>query len=368
MLYQNQSESSPRLLVVIVNYRTAQLTINCLNSLVDRVKSLSGTQVVVVDNNSGDRSVEQIENAIQTEGWSDWAAVLPSEHNGGFAFGNNLAIRPLIKSRYPPDYVLLLNPDTIVRERSLQVLVEFMAENPTVGIAGSRLEDPDGTPQCSAFRFHTILSELDSALRLGIVSKLLSKWIIAPPVAAKPHQTDWVAGASMIVRRQVLETTGLMDEKYFLYYEEVDFCLQAYRSGWSCWYVPQSRVVHLVGQSSGVTNTKTVPQRLPKYWFDSRRRYFLKNHGWFYTILTDLVWLLGFTLWRCRRFLQRKPDNDPPFLIRDFLSNSALITLRDISQSFFLTFKFSVSPSQPPIFGGRTNESPPDLGDLGGLK
>jgi len=326
MLDQNQSESSLRLLVVIVNYRTAQLTINCLNSLVNEVQSLSGTQVVVVDNNSGDRSVEQIESAIQTQGWSDWASVLPTEQNGGFAFGNNQAIRPVLKSKYPADYVLLLNPDTIVRERSLQVLVEFMAENPTVGIAGSRLEDPDGTPQCSAFRFHTLVSELDSALRLGIVSRLLSKWIIAPPVASIPHQTDWVAGASMIIRREVFESTGLMDEEYFLYYEEVDFCLQAHRSGWSCWYVPESRVVHLVGQSSGVTNTKTIPQRLPKYWFDSRRRYFLKNHGWFYTALTDLVWLISFALGRCREFLQRKPNNDPPYLFKDFLSNSALTT------------------------------------------
>lgn len=329
MLYQNQSEQSPCLLVVIVNYRTAQLTINCLDSLVDEVKALSNTQVVVVDNNSGDRSVEKIESVIQTEDWSDWASVLPCEHNGGFAFGNNQAIRPVLNSQYPPDYYLLLNPDTIVRERSLQALVDFMEEHAQVGIAGSRLEDPDGTPQCSAFRFHTLLSELDSALRLGIISKLLARWITAPPVATTPHQTDWVAGASMIIRREVIETVGLMDEGYFLYYEEVDFCLQAHKSGWSCWYVPESRVVHLVGQSSGVTNTKVAAKRLPSYWFNSRRRYFLKNYGWFYTVLTDLVWLLSFVLGRCRRFLQRKPDNDPPYLLWDFFRHSASRTLNN---------------------------------------
>jgi len=325
MLNQNNSVRAPNLLVAIVNYRTPQLTINCLHSLVTEVRALSGIQVVVVDNNSGDRSVEQIKSAIKTEGWSDWASVLASKHNGGFAFGNNLAIRSALNSANSPPYFLLLNPDTVVRERSLSVLIDFMDNNPEVGIAGSRLEDPDGTPQCSAFRFHTWLSELDSALRLGIVSQLLAKWIIAPPVASVPCQTDWVAGASMIVRREVFETAGLMDEEYFLYYEEVDFCLQAHRSGWSCWYVPQSRVVHLVGQSSGVTNTKTPPKRLPSYWFDSRRRYFLKNHGWFYTALTDLVWLLSFALWRCRRVLQGKPDNDPPYLLSDFFGNSVLL-------------------------------------------
>jgi N-acetylglucosaminyl-diphospho-decaprenol L-rhamnosyltransferase len=325
MFYPNQSERSPCVLVVIVNYRTPQLTINCLHSLVSEVRALSGTQVVVVDNHSGDRSSEQIESAIAREGWSDWATVLSVKHNGGFAFGNNLVLRSGLNSGNPPPYFLLLNPDTVVRERSLQVLVDFMEHNAQVGIAGSRLEDPDGTPQCSAFRFHTLFSELDSALRLGIISKLLDKWVIAPPVASTPHQTDWVAGASMIIRREVLETSGLMDEAYFLYYEEVDFCLQAHKSGWSCWYVPESRVVHLVGQSSGVTNKKIIPQRLPQYWFDSRRRYFLKNHGWCYTALTDLVWLMGFTLWRCRRVFQGKPDRDPPYLWRDFFSNSVLL-------------------------------------------
>ena len=306
MFYQNQSQQSLRLLIVIVNYRTAQLTINCLNSLVDEVCALSGTQVVVVDNNSGDRSLEEIEDVIQTEGWSHWASVLPSEQNRGFAAGNNLIIRSVLKSRYPPDYVLLLNPDTMVRKRSLSILVDFMEEHSQVGIAGSRLEDADGTPQCSAFRFHTLFSELDSALRLGIVSRLLAKWVVAPPVALTPHQTDWVAGASMMIRSEVFKTIGLMDEGYFLYYEEVDFCLQARKSGWSCWYVPQSRVVRLVEQSSRITNSKSISRRLLKYWFDSRRRYFLKHYGWFYAALTDLVWLLSFVLAGQKSHPQRK--------------------------------------------------------------
>ena len=325
MSYQNQSARSSPLLVVIVNYRTPSLTINCLHSLVSEVQLLPGMQVVIVDNDSGDRSVEQIKNAIKTEGWSDWASVLPAQHNGGYAFGNNLAIRSALKSSNPPSYFLLLNPDTFVRPQSLKLLVDFMNQHPEVGIAGSRLEDSDGTPQCSAFRFHTLLSELDSALRLGIVSKLLANWVVAPQVSSNPCPTDWVAGASMIVRRNVFETVGLMDEEYFLYYEEVDFCLQANKSGWSCWYVPASRVVHLVGQSSGVTNTKTPPQRRPQYWFNSRRRYFLKNYGWLYTVLTDVVWLLSFTLWRFRRFIQGKPDNDPPHLLGDFWDNSVLL-------------------------------------------
>jgi GT2 family glycosyltransferase len=128
----------------------------------------------------------------------------------------------------------------------------------------------------------------------------------------------------MVIRREVFASVGLLDEKYFLYFEEVDFCFQAKKAGWECWYVPASRVVHLVGQSSGVTDRKRPPKRLPKYWFDSRRRYFLKNYGWLYAVLADLAWLSGFILWRWRRAIQRKPDTDPPRMMSDFLLNSVL--------------------------------------------
>lgn len=321
----NQLDNPTRLLVVIVNYRTAGLTIDCLHSLVSEVQSLPGTRVVVTDNASGDDSPTKIQTAIDTEGWGDWVSFQPLECNGGFAYGNNAAIRPALESPNPPPYILLLNPDTIVRPGALKALVDFMDEHPEVGIAGSRLEDPDGTPQRSAFRFHTIFSELDSGLRLGFISKLLSNWVVAPPVSDQVGSTDWVAGASMIIRREVFEAAGLMDEDYFMYYEEMDFCLQAKKAGWSCWYVPQSHVVHLVGQSSGVTDTKRPPKRLPQYWFNSRRRYFLKNHGWLYTAIADAVWTVSFALWRVRRVIQRKPDQDPPHFLSDFLRNSIFL-------------------------------------------
>jgi hypothetical protein len=199
-----------------------------------------------------------------------------------------------------------------------------MERHPDAGIAGSRLEDPDGTPQCSAFRFHTFWSELDYGLRLGLVTQLLSKWIVAPPISDIACPTDWVAGASMIIRREVIEQVGLIDEGYFMYYEEMDFCLQAFRSKWKCWYVPESRVIHLVGQSSGVTNKKGTTKRRPQYVFDSRRRYFLKNYGSLYLIAADFLWLISFSIWRLRRILQRKPDGDPPYLLWDSLCNSFL--------------------------------------------
>ncbi|MEZ6191207.1 MAG: glycosyltransferase family 2 protein [Phycisphaerales bacterium] len=313
------------LLIVIVNYRTADLTVDCLRSLADEVNSLGGVRVVVTDNQSGDDSPTKIQQAIDENRWSNWASLMPLARNGGFAYGNNEAIRPALASDNPPDFVLLLNPDTVIRPSAVKELIGFMQQNPEAGIAGSRLEDPDGTPQRSAFRFHSIRSELDDGLRLGFISKLLRNQCVAPPVRDDTHQTDWVAGASMIVRRKVFDAIGLMDEGYFMYYEEVDFCLRANRAGWPCWYVPASRVVHLVGQASGVTVQKTRPKRRPSYWFDSRRRYFLKNHGWFYTTLADAVWALSFATFRVRQLIQRKPDTDPPKLLYDFLRHSTVL-------------------------------------------
>lgn len=325
MTATTQPERLPRLMVVILNYKTADLTIGCLESLVGEVQAAPDMQVVVVDNNSQDGSAEQIQAAIDAQGWKSWATLMPLDRNDGYASGNNAAIRPALSSAQPPQYFLILNPDTVVRAGAVQALVDFMDQHPQVGIAGSRLEDPDGTPQCSAFRFPSILGELEGSIRLGIVSNLLSRWKVAPPVPETTCQTDWVAGASMIVRREVFETAGLMDEKYFLYFEEVDFCIAAHRAGWDCWYVPTSRVVHYVGQSSGVTDTKRKPKRRPAYWFDSRRRFFIKNYGWLYAIATELVWATGFALWRLRRAIQQKPDEDPPQLLSDFLLNSVLV-------------------------------------------
>ena len=310
-----------RLLVVILNYRTAQLTIDCLQSLVLEIQALPGAQIIVADNDSQDGSVEQIAAAIASEGWNKWVSLRPLSSNGGFAMGNNSVIRLAIQSPLPPKYFLLLNPDTVVHPGGLTELVTFMDQHPEAGIAGSRLENPDGSPQHSAFRFPSIFSELDYGLHIGIVTALLKKWEVAPPISEKICQTDWLSGASMMIRYEVFAAVGLLDEHYFMYYEELDFCLQAHKSGWSCWYVPQSRVIHLVGQSSGF-NT---PKRRPQYWFDSRRRYFLKNHGWLYTAIADATWMVSFMTRRLREIFQSQSDTEPPYLLNDFWANSVFV-------------------------------------------
>lgn len=315
----HDSPAATRLLVAIVNYRTPNMTIDCLRSLEPEVRTLGRTKVVVADNASGDGSPQRIQAAIEEHGWSSWASILPLDRNGGFSFGNNAIIRPAMESADKPAFVLLLNSDTLACPGALAGLLEFMESHPEVGIAGSRVEEPDGTRQHSRYRFHSVWSELDSGLRLGLVTRILRKHVIAPPLVDTDHPTDWVVGASMIVRRQVFEDIGLLDPGYFLYFEEADFCLNARRAGWPCWYVPASRIVHLVGQSSGITNPLSPPVRRPRYWFESRHRYFVKNHGRAYALCTDVAWAMGFALWRVRRTVQRKPDTDPPHMLWDFL-------------------------------------------------
>ncbi|MFN0242933.1 MAG: glycosyltransferase family 2 protein [Planctomycetota bacterium] len=310
-----------RLLIAIVNYRTGALVADCLRSLASEMAELPGALAVVADNASGDGSVELLERTIAEHGFGAWARVLALPANGGFSYGNNRATERFLDHAAVdrPEYVLFLNPDTVVRPGALRALLAFMDAHADVGIAGSRLEDPDGTPQHCRFRFLSIPGELEHTLQIGAVSRVLARYKIAPPLVDHAHPIDWVSGASMIVRRAVFDDVGLMDEEYFLYYEELDFTLRAARAGWPCWFVPESRVVHLVGQSTGVTNRHEPPKRRPRYWFDSRRRYFVKNYGPTYCAIASLAWLAGTLLRRAIGFVRRRPVDDPPHLVADFL-------------------------------------------------
>lgn len=311
--------------VVLVNYCTRDLTLACLRSLASEIAVHPGSEVIVVDNNSPDGSGEDIAAAITANGWEGWARLLAMPRNGGFSYGNNGAIRELMARATPPTYIWLLNTDTIVRPGALGALIDFLEAHPDVGAAGSRLEHQDGTRQCSAFRFHSIAGELDSSLRLGIVARLLKRWNVAPPLTDEPSRYDWLSGASMLIRMQVFRDVGLMDEGYFLYYEETDFCRRAARAGWSHWYVPQSRVVHLVGQSTGVTDATKQRSRRAGYWFQSRRRYFIKHHGVLYAALADAALAAGTALSMLIDPIRGRASPHPERFLRDLVRESVVL-------------------------------------------
>jgi len=309
--------------VVIVNYKTASLTLECLSSIALDCQT-GRYKVIVVDNDSQDGSYEKITSVISKKGWKEWVRCIKSDKNGGFSYGNNVAIKVLLSSSDKPDFFFLLNPDTIAKPGAINNLVLFLTEHSNVGIVGSHIEDSNGTALHSSFKFHSWLTELNRGFSLGVLTRLLKSWVSSDRMPDHAEKTDWVSGASMMIRRAVFEKIGLLDESYFMYYEETDFCLNAMRSGWECWYVPNSKVVHFVGQSSGVDSAK-MTKKMPQYWFNSRRRYFLKNHGVIDAVLADFCWLVGFSSWKLRNMIQRKPDNNPPNLLRDTFLNTVFV-------------------------------------------
>jgi GT2 family glycosyltransferase len=308
--------------VVIVTWRSAALTVDCLASLAHE-RGVDGLRVdaVVVDNASGD--AVDIAAAVVEHGWSDWVRVVTAARNGGFAYGNNVGFREACRHAQP-DFLHMLNPDTEVRCGAVQQLVDFLQAHPDVGIAGSSFENADGSDWPIAFRFPSALSEFEAGLSWGPVSRLLQRWAVPRQMMPEPQPIDWGAGASMMIRRSVLDRIGGLDENYFLYFEETEFFWRARRAGFLAWYVPASRVMHIAGQSTGLTERDAAPRRLPAYWFESRRRYFLTTGGPAKAILIDLLALLGHALGRLKLRLLGRQHRLVPHYLGDLWVHSTL--------------------------------------------
>jgi N-acetylglucosaminyl-diphospho-decaprenol L-rhamnosyltransferase len=312
-----------RVAAAVVNYRTPELAARCVTCLLGQLRPLGSHRVYLVDNASGDNSLEHFRRAGEHQGWCDSVAVVAAPRNGGYGYGINLAWRRTQTQAEPPDYLYVINSDAFVDPGSLARLVDFMDANPGAGIAGSRIHGPDGATQVAAFRFPSLLGELEQALRLGLATRLLCKQRIAMPEPAASCEVDWISGSSMLIRRQVFEQIGAFDEEFFLYFEETDFCRSARRSGWKVWYVADAPVTHLGSVSTGLGDAS---RRMPSYWFDSRHRYLLKHHGRAYAALCDGALLAGTTLWRIKQRLLRRDGKDRPRLLRDLLAS----TLRNL--------------------------------------
>ncbi|TWT87503.1 N-acetylglucosaminyl-diphospho-decaprenol L-rhamnosyltransferase [Pseudobythopirellula maris] len=314
------------LLIVLVNYHGSRLTTDCLRSLKPELEALPEAHVALCENGSGDEETQRLREAINELGLAERVTLTAISPNRGFTGGNNAVIRPAMEGPTPPDAVFLLNNDTVVLPGAIQKLVAFMRQRPEVGLCGSRLEYPDGESQRAARRVLNAVNEFESRLRLGVASRALSPWVIAPPDREEPHECGWVPGAALLVRRNVIEKVGLLDEDLFTYFDDVDYCLRAKRAGWTTWYVPESRIVHLVGQTTGITDTVAKPKRVARYWFLARRHYFLKNFGVAHATVADAAAIAGQCLWRLRTRLTNRVDNDPPYMLSDLIRNSVFVT------------------------------------------
>ncbi len=295
------TRSSPMtadLAVIVLNYRTPELTTACLASLAGEIKP--GIRVVIVDNDSADGSAEALEQALTGRGWSAWATLIRSPTNGGFAAGNNLGIKSIDAAAY-----VLLNSDTLVLPGALESLAEAMRLRLDAGIIGSGLLTASGDRDHSFFRIPAPLSELVRAANTGAVSRLLSQFDPVLPFTDDPVEPGWVGFACVLIRQEVIRQVGLLDDGYFMYFEDVDYCRRARQAGWKVLYWPRSRVVHLLGGSSQVTSVSSHRRRGPRYFYEARARYFAKYYGRGGLWLANILWSVGRLVSLLRQLLGR---------------------------------------------------------------
>lgn len=249
---------NPFLSIVIVNWNTRDLLRGCLQSVFANVEGLP-LEVFVVDNGSSDGSPDMVKECFPL------VRLMENGRNLGFSRANN---RALLEAA--GEYCVLLNSDTVVLPGSLDAVVACMQGHPDVGIAGVQLLNPDGSRQNSIAAFPSLLTELfnKSLLRRMLPEKYPGKEHRFPG----PVDVDSVIGACLFVRRKAMDEVGLMDEEYFFFFEETDWCLRFRKAGWRVIHCPGATVVHLQGKSAGKANVRA---RIEYY----RSRYlFFRKH------------------------------------------------------------------------------------------
>jgi N-acetylglucosaminyl-diphospho-decaprenol L-rhamnosyltransferase len=236
--------------------------------------------------------------------------------------------------------------------------VRFLEAHPDVGIAGSSFENPDGSAWPFAFRFPSLVSEFEWGLQFGLATRILQRWVVPQSMTPIIQPIDWIPGASMMIRWSVFDRIGGFDETYFLYFEETDFCLRAKRADISTWYVPASRVMHILGQSTNVSNPKSVAVRLPAYVFESRRRYFVANHGAAYAMIADVVALLAHGLGSLKRMAQGRSHRSAPYFLADLLRHSVLWPRNRLAASSMRATQLGNQRPEGFVWGNSDTSSP----------
>jgi GT2 family glycosyltransferase len=279
--------------IIIVNWNTRDFLVGCLSSIYTDSPP-DPFEVLVIDNASTDGSAQLVREHFPK------VRLIENRENSGFARANNRAIK-----QSSGRYLLLLNSDTEVQPGALETLVDYMEENPQVGVAGSQLLNPDGSLQISCFPAPTLLRELwrlfhlDKVIPFGTYTMKTWELDRARPV-------DVLMGACMILRRETLRQVGLFDEDYFMYSEETDLCNRIQRAGWGLSWVPQAKVMHYGGQS-----TRLVSADMFMNLYHSKIMYFRKNHsrlaGYVYKLIL-LAAALGRLVIAPVAFLEKPPQ------------------------------------------------------------
>lgn len=237
---------SPDLSLIIINWNTRQMLLDCIESIEKHAWELS-REIIVVDNASTDGSVEAVRVRFPH------VQVIRNETNLGFAKANNVALR-----RMQGKYAVLLNSDTLVINGSLQRLHGFMEGTPSAGICGPQLLNADGSDQKSYDRFPTIPGEFTSRglLRFFAPNLYCKQFLNVLVKNTGPSAVDFIIGACMVVRKEAIEKAGMLDEDYFFFYEEIDWCHRMKQRGWDVYHVPDARIIHFGGGSTRGLNLR----------------------------------------------------------------------------------------------------------------
>ncbi len=268
--------------IVIINWNTSLLLSRALECIYNTVQR-TAYEVLVVDNASADGSVDLIESQFPQ------VRLIENQENVGFARGNNQAAK-LAQGRY----FLLLNPDAFVHEGAVDRLVDFMDTHPEAGAAGCKLFYEDGVLQRSCTAFPTLSTELWTALwldRLFPRHPVFGRYLLGYWDMNDVREVDSLLGACLILRQVAVKETGLFDERFFMYSEEVDLCWRLKRAGWKIYFVPTAKATHVWGGSARIIQAETF-LRLYK----GRVLFFRKHYGRFVTLLYKLVLLLSSVL------------------------------------------------------------------------
>lgn len=275
------------LVISIINYRTAEMTIRCAETVLASLGDVDG-HVALVDNFSDDGSVETLRAWVDGLGPDAPVSLTASPTNTGFSGGHNIGIRAR-KGRF----YLIFNSDAELLPGAPRALLDCAAANPRAGLIGSRLEYDTGEVQISCFRFPSAFSELIRGAASGPVTRLLARHNVPLPTSPDPAQIGWVSFASIMARAEMIKDIGMMDEGYFLYSEDTEYCWRARQAGWNTLYEPAARAIHHRGGSAPVKAQAAAKKRVPAYFYASRSRFLATARGRSGLIAANLAWHLG---------------------------------------------------------------------------
>lgn len=285
MLIDN-SKSIPDVSIIIVSFNTRELTADCINCVKENSTGID-FEIIAVDNGSKDGSADMIETDFP------WVRLIRLTENRGFA-GGNIPGMKIAKGRY----ILLLNSDAFISKNTLVKTISYMDQHPDTGILGCKLTDTDNRMQPSARmlpgplnKFLTITGLSDRYSKSRFFGRVDYTWWDH----SYPLRVGWVVGAYFLIRRETMDSIGYLDDRYFLYFEEVDYCLAARRSGWDVVYYPHTEVIHLGGKSAEKSDSTFSEngKQILKIRLESEWKYYLKFYGWYYAITVlgiEFIW------------------------------------------------------------------------------